>query len=215
MCTEIWSKLTCRPVVSWKSVQLSQVYSRALLLCEVFWNHLKMHSYRKLKLPIQACSLPRCPLSSPTWGCELAWRWVRESEQRRLRGASSPHKGSDGQWAREEQLTRWEIHLNLFYTKRSPRESKYWQSDNHIAVFQSIRHAWLCNLMDCTHQASLSFTVSWSLLKLMSIESVMPSNHLILCCPLFLLPSIFLSIRVFSNESALHIRWPKYYHEKP
>ena len=60
-------------------------------------------------------------------------------------------------------------------------------------------------------QASLSITNPWSLLKLMSIESVMPSNHLILCCPLLLLPSIFPSIRVFSNESALHIRWPKYW----
>ena len=60
-------------------------------------------------------------------------------------------------------------------------------------------------------QASLSFTVSWCLLKLMSVESVMPSNHLSLCCPLLLLPSIFSSIRVFSNESALHIRWPKYW----
>ena len=59
-------------------------------------------------------------------------------------------------------------------------------------------------------QASLSFTISWSLLRLMSIESVMPSNHLILCHPLLLLPSILPSIRVFSNESALHIRWPKY-----
>ena len=60
------------------------------------------------------------------------------------------------------------------------------------------------------HQASLSFTISQSLLKLMSIESVMPSNHLVLCHPLLLLPSIFPSIRVFSNESALHTRWPKY-----
>ena len=60
-------------------------------------------------------------------------------------------------------------------------------------------------------QASLSITNSQSLLKLMSIESVMPSNHLILCHPLQLLPSIFPSIRVFSNESALHIRWPKYW----
>ena len=60
-------------------------------------------------------------------------------------------------------------------------------------------------------QASLSFTISWSLLKLMSIESVMPSNHFILCRPLLLLPSVFPSIRVFSNESALHIRWPKYW----
>ena len=60
-------------------------------------------------------------------------------------------------------------------------------------------------------QASLSITNSWSLLKLMSIESVMPSNHLILSHPLLLLPSIFSSIRVFSNESALPIRWPKYW----
>ena len=60
-------------------------------------------------------------------------------------------------------------------------------------------------------QASLSMTNSQSLLKVMSIESVMSSNHLILCCPLLLLPSIFPSIRVFSNESALCIRWPKYW----
>ena len=60
-------------------------------------------------------------------------------------------------------------------------------------------------------QASLSFTSSWTLLRLMSVESVMPSNQLILCCPLLLLPSIFPSIRVFSNESTLHIRWPKYW----
>ena len=61
------------------------------------------------------------------------------------------------------------------------------------------------------HQAFLSITKSWSLLKLMSFKSVMPSNHLILCCPLLLLPSIFPSIRVFSNESVLHIKWPKYW----
>ena len=60
-------------------------------------------------------------------------------------------------------------------------------------------------------QASLSITNSWSLLKLMSTESVMPSNHLILCHPLLRLPSIFPSIRVFSRESVLHIRWPKYW----
>ena len=61
------------------------------------------------------------------------------------------------------------------------------------------------------HQASLSFTISWSWLKLMSIESMLPSNHLILCHPLLFLPSVVLSIRVFSNESVLHIRWPKYW----
>ena len=60
-------------------------------------------------------------------------------------------------------------------------------------------------------QASLSFTTSWSMLKLMSTESVMPSDHLILCHPLLLLPSMFPSTRVFSNESAVCIKWPKYW----
>ena len=66
-------------------------------------------------------------------------------------------------------------------------------------------------LWSAPHQASLSFTISQSLLKLMSIESMMPSNHLILCHPFLLPPSIFPSIRVFSSESALHIRWAKYW----
>ena len=61
------------------------------------------------------------------------------------------------------------------------------------------------------HQASLSITVTCSLLRLMAIELMMPSNHLILCCPLLLLPSIFPSIRVYSNESTLGIRWPEYW----
>ena len=65
--------------------------------------------------------------------------------------------------------------------------------------------------MDCSTQASLSITNSWSLLKLMSIESVMPSNHLILCRPLLLPSSTFPSIRAFSNQSVLYISWPKYW----
>ena len=68
----------------------------------------------------------------------------------------------------------------------------------------------VCNPWTAVHQASLSISSFWSLLKLMSITSVMPSKHLILCHPLFLPPSIFLSIRVFSNELVLLIRWPKY-----
>ena len=66
-------------------------------------------------------------------------------------------------------------------------------------------------LWTVTFQASLAFTFSWSLLQLMSTELVIPSNHLIFCHPLLLLPSIFPSIRVFSSESALPIRWPKYW----
>ena len=74
---------------------------------------------------------------------------------------------------------------------------------SHVQLFET---PWIA-----PRQASLSITNSQSLLKLMSIESVMPSNHLTLCCPLLLPPSSFPSIRVFSNETVVHIRWPKYW----
>ena len=79
--------------------------------------------------------------------------------------------------------------------------------------FSSVTHfrPTLCDPMDCSTLGSLSTTNSQSLLKFMSIESVMPSNHLILCCPLLLQPSMFPSIRVFSNESALRVRWLMYW----
>ena len=77
------------------------------------------------------------------------------------------------------------------------------QSLSHVQLFAT---PWTA-----ARQASLSIINSWSLLKLMSIDSVMPSNHLILCHPLLLLPSIFPNIRVFSNESIFCIRWPKYW----
>ena len=81
-----------------------------------------------------------------------------------------------------------------------------------LSSVQSLSHVQLfATPWTTARQASLSITNSWSLQKLMSLESVMSSNHLILCHPLLLLPSIFPSIRVFSNESALHIRWPKYW----
>ena len=79
-----------------------------------------------------------------------------------------------------------------------------------IVVVQSLSHVWLfVTPWTEAHQASLSFTISWSLLKLRSTELVMPSNHLFFCRPLFLLPSILPTIRVFSNESALCIKGPK------
>ena len=82
----------------------------------------------------------------------------------------------------------------------------------NFSSVQSLSHAQLFATPWTTAcQASLSITNSRSLLKLMSTESVMPSDHLILCRPFLLLPSIFSSIRVFSNESALHFRWPKYW----
>ena len=77
---------------------------------------------------------------------------------------------------------------------------------------QLLSHVWhFATPWTAAHQAFLSIRKSWSLFKLMSIELVMPSNHLILCCPLLLPPSIFPSIQVFSNESVLNFRWPEYW----
>ena len=83
---------------------------------------------------------------------------------------------------------------------------------NLVIVIQSLSSVWLfATPWSSAHQTSLSFTISWSLLKLMFLESVMPSNHLIPCCPCLLLPSICPRIRVFSNESFIPFRWPKYW----
>ena len=85
-------------------------------------------------------------------------------------------------------------------------------SSTELSSVQSLSRVRLfANPWTAALQASPSITNSWRLLRLMSIESVMPSNHLILCCPLLLPPPIFPNIRVFSNESVLHIRWPKYW----
>ena len=97
------------------------------------------------------------------------------------------------------------LHLFLpqFFPSISSVQFSSVQSLTHVQPFATPRTA--------AWQASLSFIKAWSLLKLMCIESVMSSNHLILCHPLLLPPSIFLNIRVFSNESVLRIRWPKYW----
>ena len=84
--------------------------------------------------------------------------------------------------------------------------SNFWISLFNRSIMSNSATPWIA-----THQAFLSITNSWNLLKLMSIELVMPSNHLILCHPFLLPPSIFPSIRVFSNELVLHIKWPKYW----
>ena len=87
-----------------------------------------------------------------------------------------------------------------------------WLFSSSVQGVQSFSHVWLFETpWNATHQASLLITNSWNLLKLVSIESVMPSSHLIICLPLLLPPSIFPSIRVFSDESVIHIRWPKYW----
>ena len=103
----------------------------------------------------------------------------------------------------------WPFLLNQTFKRQRKRE-EIWGL-GIAAVVQLLSRVWLfVTPWTAACQASLSFTILRSLLKLMSIKSVMPSNHLILCHPLLLLPSIFPSIRVFSNESLLHIRQPKY-----
>ena len=94
----------------------------------------------------------------------------------------------------------------------SPEVSFFFLNSLQFSSVQSLRHVWLFETpWTAAHQASLSISNPWSLLKLMSFESVMPSNHPTVCYLLFLLTSIFPSIRVFSNESVLPIRWPKYW----
>ena len=80
----------------------------------------------------------------------------------------------------------------------------------HVIVFQSLSHIWLSNRWTVAHQTLLTSTVFQSLLRFMFIESMMLSNHFILCCLFLLLPSIFSSIKIFSKEMSLCIRWPKY-----
>ena len=121
-------------------------------------------------------------------------------------------------------ISLWSIMLLLQWSKplsstesdicpQEIREKVSWRLKRRIVVVvQSVNRVWLfATQWTAAHQASLSFTISQSLLKFMCIQSVMPSKHLILCCPLLLLPSIFPSITVFSSESALRMRWPKYW----
>ena len=102
----------------------------------------------------------------------------------------------------------WNLEWAEWVTHKSqPREIILY----HVVVVQSLSHIWFFVIpWTAAHQAPLSFTVSWNLLKFMCTESVMPSNHLILCHLLLLLSSVFPSIRVFTSGLALHIRWPKY-----
>jgi len=124
-----------------------------------------------------------------------------------------------------KQMERWEVVQDWLYFEWSAkmicqRGKEGWDRDDESRVTLMIQFSSVQSLSHvrpfvtpwtAIHQASLSITNTRSLPKLMSIESVMPSNHLILCCPLLLSSSIFPSIRVFSNKSVLHIRWPKYW----
>ena len=133
-----------------------------------------------------------------TYSSILAQRILWTQETGWLRPMGSQRVGHD--WSDLPCTYQWEVINQRCLCNKA---SIVVQSLSRVQLF--------CDPIDCSTPASLSFTISWGLLKLISIELVMPSNHLILCHPLLLLPSVFPSIRVFYNESALHIRWPKYW----
>ena len=111
-----------------------------------------------------------------------------------------------------DDIILWVWHSELIALESMLHWNMTMFSDPGISSVQSFGHVWLfATPWTAARQASLSITNSWSLYKLISIELVMPSNHLILCRPLLLPPSTLPSISVFSNESALPIRWPKYW----
>ena len=137
----------------------------------------------------------------------LAWRspWVTKSRT----------------WLNDFHFSRINNEVNIYILMGNMSRKKrrtllwFWQLQISISTFvvvQSLGHVWPFETpWTAAHRASLSFTISWSLLKLTSNKSVMICNHLILCHSLLLLPPIFPSIRVFSSESALHVRGPKYW----
>ena len=144
-------------------------------------------------------------IANKTTDKELIFKIYKQLMQLNTRKINDPIKN----WAKElNGHSPRKTHMRLTNTWKVMLSIAHYQSSSvqSLSRVQLFVTPWTA-----ARQASLSITNSWSLLKLMSIKSVMPSNHLILCRPLLLLPSIFPSIGAFSKESALHIRWPQYW----
>ena len=141
----------------------------------------------------------------------LLWGWRYFWKRKRVSGDREPKRREDGVRMASQEFSLNKEGLQLVHGRTDDGAN----GSNISVQFSSVQSLSRVRLFaapwTAARQASLSITNSQSLLKLMSIEWVMPSNHLILCHPLLLPPSIFPSVRVFSNESALHIRWPKYW----
>ena len=169
-----------------------------------------MHSDKMGILTV--CSQTRCgsllffPSTTILWSGNSSLRKMPRSPDLRLQTSSSAGTG----W--RHAYPYWGQVSNRWFTSMLSCFQDLREWINSLSSVQLCSGIWLSAIpWTAAHQASLSITNSQSLLKLMSIESVMPSNHLILCFPLLLQPSIFLSIRVYSNESVLHTRYPKYW----
>ena len=181
-------------------------YNRLLLcLCAIVSDSLRCHGLYPTRL--------LCPWDFPGKntgvGCHFSCRQSsRPRDQTRISCSSCIDRQILYNWTSWGDLKKMrlaKLWLNL-------QDSTLHHMTHQISSVQSFSCVWLfATPWTAARKVSLSITNSQSLLKLRSIASVMPSNHLILCCPLLLLPSIFPSIRVFSNESVLHIRWPKYW----
>ena len=138
----------------------------------------------------------------------LAWKIPWTDEPGRLQSMGSQRVGHD--WATSLHFT--ELCRAVKDACSSAQVLDFPGGPVVVVVVQLLSHVWLfATPWAEAHQTSMSFTIYWGLLTCMFIESVMSSNHLVLCSPLLLLPTICLSIRVFSSELALHIRWPKYW----
>ena len=150
---------------------------------------------------------PFCCMLKKVWGLCLVRAYLhRKRVRREMLGSKWPLGPILNQWLMGGS---WCIGI---LPQLGIQPSLSFQMSQQFSSVQLLSCAQLfVTLWTAAHQASLSITNSLSLLKLISIKSMMSSNHLILCLPLLLLPSIFSSIRVFSNESALRIRWPKYW----
>ena len=150
-----------------------------------------------------------------TWVWSLNWEDILEKDMathssilaRKIPRIEEPGYLQSIGWHNQTQLKWLSMHTQGCHTHTHTHIYMY-----IVVAIQSLSWVWLfVSPQTAACQASLSFTISWSLFKLMSIELVMPSNHPELCHPLVLLPSIVPSIRVFSKELALRIRWPKYW----
>ena len=155
-------------------------------------------------------------------GAGEPWGFLKENEETSVAEIACGNTAGQGQVVRsacymvlallDSHACIWTI-LGLLMRQLHPSRCKAYLLTNqgHLLLFSCSVVSDSAAPWTAAHQASLSFTISWNLFRLMSVESMTSSNYLIFCHPLLLLPSVFPSIRVFSNGSALHIRWPKYW----